>query len=276
MYNITIWELRMLNSKKIITAILCVALLLNIAIPDFALDEETIESLHVEQASTKDYAPSDSSEFDLEENTEKESDVDEINETQESEETSTSESVEATESAETTESVDTSTAGVEGEDEEASISETTFEENIENETNKELSATFSEIVTEVEMCKDLGQPEDTEVKNQPKKNNNHVGGYKSPGFTVDVVERDEKPFEKGLLGATNTPARYDAREHDNIYGVSIVPPVRNQNPYGTCWAHACIANIETAIRSRNLIANETDDGADLSEAALAMFTIEGL
>ncbi len=57
----------MLKSKKLITTILCIALLLNFAMPDFALNDESIESLNAPQASTMDYAVSTISEFELEE-----------------------------------------------------------------------------------------------------------------------------------------------------------------------------------------------------------------
>jgi len=42
-------------------------------------------------------------------------------------------------------------------------------------------------------------------------------------------------------GGSSLPARWDAREQ------GWVTPVRNQNPYGTCWAHAALACLETAI-----------------------------
>ncbi len=56
--------------------------------------------------------------------------------------------------------------------------------------------------------------------------------------------------------------------------MSIVPPVRDQYPYGTCWAFATVGMAETSIRKKNLVSNETE--ADLSELAVAYFTLEGL
>ena len=65
------------------------------------------------------------------------------------------------------------------------------------------------------------------------------------------------------------PSYYDARN----YG--YITPVRDQNPYGTCWAHAAIASIES-----NMIKHGIRDGytgytagsdVDLSELHLAWF-----
>ncbi|MDA3854302.1 MAG: lectin like domain-containing protein [Bacteroidales bacterium] len=39
------------------------------------------------------------------------------------------------------------------------------------------------------------------------------------------------------------PARFDLRD---VNGESFVPDIRNQNPWGTCWAFACYASLESA------------------------------
>lgn len=55
------------------------------------------------------------------------------------------------------------------------------------------------------------------------------------------------------------PEKYDAREKQ------LISPVKNQNPYGTCWAHAALAIVESALL------NSGSGEYDLSEAHLSYF-----
>ena len=57
-------------------------------------------------------------------------------------------------------------------------------------------------------------------------------GYVAP--RLDVTESNE-----GLCQAAAIPAKYDSRD----YG--YVTPVRNQGKWGTCWAFAAIAAMES-------------------------------
>lgn len=92
-------------------------------------------------------------------------------------------------------------------------------------------------------------------------------------FDIPVVEK--RPLKRGekLLGAL-PEASYDPRGQDTPYGLPILPPVRNQNPYGTCWAFSTIGMFETYLRLHGLVDNE--DESNLSEAALTYFTQLGL
>ena len=46
-----------------------------------------------------------------------------------------------------------------------------------------------------------------------------------------------------LKAAAPLPPRYDLRDIDG-QGTTYLTPVRNQNPYGTCWAFASMVGIE--------------------------------
>ena len=101
----------------------------------------------------------------------------------------------------------------------------------------------------------------------------YKNGFISPEIKVGAVDRNSN-VEGGLYGDTVIPASYDARTETNAYGMSIVPPVRNQGNFGTCWAFSTVGMAETSLRKKNLVRNETE--ADLSEIALAYFASEGL
>ena len=75
--------------------------------------------------------------------------------------------------------------------------------------------------------------------------------------------RPAKPdTDRALDRAGGLPSAYDLRD------MTWLSPVRNQNPFGTCWAHAAIGSSESnAIRKG--IANA--DTIDLSEMFLAYF-----
>ncbi len=65
------------------------------------------------------------------------------------------------------------------------------------------------------------------------------------------------------------PAKYDNREKLSEYLETYAPPTRNQNPYGTCWAHASIALAELyAIKQQGADRNSVD----YSERHLVRYT----
>ncbi len=78
------------------------------------------------------------------------------------------------------------------------------------------------------------------------------------------IETNDSPFP--ILGDTAIPTKYDLR---NVNGKSYVTSIKNQNPYGTCWAHAAIGAIESNMLMQGL------GEADLSEMHLAWFTFKG-
>ena len=85
-----------------------------------------------------------------------------------------------------------------------------------------------------------------------------------------VAPEVDETIDSGLYTTSPLPTRYDAREYTNATtGLNYVPPIRCQNPYGICWAFSTIGMIETSIRKKGLVNNESS--SNLSELALAYF-----
>lgn len=217
-------------SKRHISIIVVVAMVLNIANFSFALDSETISDICIEQTSSREYIVIDEDD-DIVTN-EKDVIVSNIDKPIDAEIFNANDS----------------------EDKSIDISDDIIE------------ATTSESQIDVF--------ETPKIKKDNKKK--YINKYISPGFSVDVVKRDEMPIGDSVFGLPNLPASYDSRNYYNAHNVCIVPPVRDQNPYGTCWAHGTIGAIETSIRSKDLVESEYEYGSDLSEAAMALYVIEGL
>lgn len=85
---------------------------------------------------------------------------------------------------------------------------------------------------------------------------------------VDYVAPFAEPKNNGLFGADPLADKWDSREH-STGALSWISPIRNQSPYGICWAFATAGMVETSIRKKGLVNNEAD--SNLSELALAYF-----
>lgn len=87
------------------------------------------------------------------------------------------------------------------------------------------------------------------------------------GLGGGVVQPEDLPVDNTLPVTMaevrgSMPSRYDARDFN------LVPAVRDQNPYGTCWSFSSLACLEI-----NLIKNGlADRNVDLSEYHLAFFS----
>ena len=131
------------------------------------------------------------------------------------------------------------------------------EEQIENE--KHIAS--SSDVDEAEQTEKTG--DDEEEVEEGRVLSFRPSDFKAPKATIDN--------KSGLFGADPLPSSYDSRNYTNDYGVNIIPSVKDQGNYGTCWAFSEIGMFESAIRKKNYVTNEAD--GNLSVAALAYFTL---
>lgn len=83
----------------------------------------------------------------------------------------------------------------------------------------------------------------------------------------DLSHLTSNPPVNGSINASAAlPSRYDLRDYGHITGI------KNQDPYGTCWAFASIG----AIESNYLVQNPGGTAPDLSELHLAWFAFRDL
>ena len=99
---------------------------------------------------------------------------------------------------------------------------------------------------------------------EPVSKNGEVINYRY----VDRNGKEVKPVPSGNKSQNKAgayPAKYDARSD------GLVTPVKNQKPFGTCWAFAYCSAAETSLIKQGF---ETKSTANLSEAHLVWFTGE--
>ena len=115
-----------------------------------------------------------------------------------------------------------------------------------------------------------------------------VTGQETPGqetvgeeiSSQTTVEEDEFDFEEGdqsTPAAEEMPSKYDLRDVQ-VKGSGIVPPIRFQNPFGTCWVHGPTAAAEISILGSGLAQDDgyTAETFNLSEKHLAFFAYTAL
>lgn len=93
--------------------------------------------------------------------------------------------------------------------------------------------------------------------------------YQDNGYDIPSVEEDStssfispNSYSNPVLSSI-LPASYDLRDHDRVSSV------KNQNPYGTCWAFAAVSAAESNLMTDNVTANSS---INLSELQLAYYT----
>lgn len=118
----------------------------------------------------------------------------------------------------------------------------------------------------------LGRPMTEEEKEEQRE---LIRKYTSNLQPIDLSTYENRPKlplsdqTSGEVSVKNTilPAAYDSREK------GIVPPIRDQSPYGTCWAHAATALAEISMLKTGMT---TMEETDLSEMHLAFFTFRSV
>ena len=99
------------------------------------------------------------------------------------------------------------------------------------------------------------------------------GTKEASGDVFDFEEGDQStPAAAGEM-----PSKLDLREVE-VKGSGIVPPIRFQNPFGTCWSYGATAAAEISILGSGLAQDDgyTAETFNLSEKHLACFTYSSL
>ena len=179
-------------------------------------------------------------------------------------ETNASESSE--ESTSDTSSITATTVNKEVVEEEKTATTSDAEENIiENEITFELATLSETKVTNLFGTDEASESETSLIHGYFDDNDKYLN-YIDDNYEAPIADMNRS----GLFGADPLPSKYDAREKTNATtGLSYVPPIRFQNPYGTCWAFSSIGMIETSIRKKGYVSTEA--ASNLSELAFAYF-----
>ena len=270
-------------------------------------EDETSSVVKEEENETSDVSESyeeteNSEELESSEEVENSSELESPEETENSEELESSETTETSMSVESLETTETS-------DVEEKTNETTFESNAdEKESSEIVDTSFAEEITTKEVAREeviesIATISDAEVDARENVDDNKIevatisnidnqntlfgekekvaseSDVKLPRFIdnsdkylgnidEDYIAPYAEPINNGLFGVDPSIVRWDSREH-TTGGLSWVSPVRNQSPYGICWAFATAGMVETSIRKKGLAT--TDEDSNLSELALAYF-----
>ena len=99
---------------------------------------------------------------------------------------------------------------------------------------------------------------------------NELNGYRPSPMDLTHLTRNPPQNVKKRALSTNIPSKYDMRN------TGLLTPVRDQNPYGTCWTHATMIACESnyLIRSKKGVINSKLGDAkklNFSEMFLAWF-----
>ncbi|MBC5754048.1 InlB B-repeat-containing protein [Roseburia sp. BX0805] len=107
--------------------------------------------------------------------------------------------------------------------------------------------------------------DDGETVSENEEETEAAGGYLRTTDDMDVPSLSEEDGSEALLRDAEVPSVYNPKASGFTGGYTL-PAVRNQNPYGTCWAFASLASSELSL----LRSYQTSE--DLSELQLAYFT----
>ena len=108
--------------------------------------------------------------------------------------------------------------------------------------------------------------DDGETVSENEEETEAAGGYLRTTDDMDVPSLSEEDGSEALLRDAEVPSVYNPKASGFTGGYTL-PAVRNQNPYGTCWAFASLASSEMSLL-RNYQTSE-----DLSELHLRTLPI---
>ncbi len=125
---------------------------------------------------------------------------------------------------------------------------------------EEMSTTADEVTDPLQAC---NRDTDRQKRLQPfyDEMRESQQGYSVP----DEEWTEEADGNQEVVGSSDFPAAYSSVE------MGYITPVKNQDPFGTCWAFAAIAAIEASALRNNVLEGRTKDDLDLSERHLAYF-----
>ncbi len=116
-----------------------------------------------------------------------------------------------------------------------------------------------------ESATDGPSEEDADDQKNPSKDENNsltemkfCTGYVPEENPIEITHNEARDPSMTLFGMGD--------ELPSKYTTTTLPPLRNQNQYGTCWAHATMALVEINLMKKGLIS-----APDLSELHLAYF-----
>ena len=88
--------------------------------------------------------------------------------------------------------------------------------------------------------------DDGETVSENEEETEAAGGYLRTTDDMDVPSLSEEDGSEALLRDAEVPSVYNPKASGFTGGYTL-PAVRNQNPYGTCWAFASLPSSEMSL-----------------------------
>ena len=68
-----------------------------------------------------------------------------------------------------------------------------------------------------------------------------------PGYEIESISDYGDDYVPALRGTSELPASYGYEDFKDY-----MPPLRDQNPFGSCWAHSALALAEISLKKTEL------------------------